>query len=74
MRYTLNTQPVDAKSVKKKKKRKQNIPINSNKNHRKEMKLVPIIMDYFLLQFTVLKFYLGIHLHGAHYLTLIFFK
>ena len=29
------------------------------------MKLVPIIMDYCLLQFDALKFFLGVHLHGG---------
>ena len=29
------------------------------------MKLVPIIMDYCLLQFDVLKFFLGVRLHGG---------
>ena len=34
--------------------KKQNTPINFNTNYRKEMKLVPIIMDYCLLQFKIL--------------------
>ena len=46
-------------------KKKQNTPIYFNANYRTEMKLVPIIMDYCLLQFDVLKFSLGIHLHGG---------
>ena len=29
------------------------------------MKLVPIIMDYCLLQFDPLKFFLGVRLHGG---------
>ena len=33
-------------------------------NYRTEMKLVPIIMDYCLLQFDALKFFLGVSLHG----------
>ena len=36
------------------------------------MKLVPIIMDYCLLQFDTLKFFLGVRLHGGLYLTLTF--
>ena len=36
-------------------KKKQNIPINSNTNCRREMKLVPIYMDYCLHQFDALK-------------------
>ena len=30
-----------------------------------EMKLVPIIMDYYLLQFDALKTFLEVHLHGV---------
>ena len=40
----------------KEKKRKRNTPIYINANYRTEMKLVPIIMDYCLLQFDDLKF------------------
>ena len=32
-------------------------------NNRTEMKLVPIITDYCLLQFDALKFFLGVRLH-----------
>ena len=39
-----------SQSVKKEKK-KRNIPNNSNTNYRREMELVPINMDYYLLQF-----------------------
>ena len=43
-----------------------------NTNYRTEMKLVPIIMDYSLLQFDALQFFLGVRLHsGGFYLTLI---
>ena len=35
--------------VKKKKKKKRNTPINFNTNYRREMKLIPINVDYFLL-------------------------
>ena len=41
-------------------------------NYRTEMKLVAFIMDNCLLQFDVLKFILGVGLHGGLYLTLIF--
>ena len=36
-----------------------------NTNCRTKMKLVPIIMDYCLLQFDALKFFLRVHLHGV---------
>ena len=52
--------------------KKRNTPINSNTNYRKEMKFVPINMDYFLLQFGDLIFFLGVRLHGGLYLTLFF--
>ena len=44
---------------------KRNIPIYFNSNYRTEMKLVPIIMEYCLLQFDALKFYLGVRLQGG---------
>ena len=44
---------------------KQNIPINSNANYRKEMKFVLIDMDYCLLEFDALNFFLGVRLHGV---------
>ena len=40
--------------------KKRNIPINFNTNYCSEKKLVPIIMDYFLLQFDTLNFFLGV--------------
>ena len=44
-----------------------------NTNYRTEMKLVPIIMDYYLLQFDALKFFLEVRLMGGGlYLALIF--
>ena len=46
-------------------KKKRNIPIYFNTNYRREMKLVPIIMDYCLLQFDALKFLLGVRLQGG---------
>ena len=45
--------------------RKKNILIYSNTNYSIEMKLVSIIMDYCLLQFDALKFFLGGRLHGG---------
>ena len=51
---------------------KRNTPIYFNTNYCTEMKLVPVIMDYCLLQFEVLKFFLGVHLHRGLNLTLIF--
>ena len=49
----------------KKKKKKRKTPIYFNANYRTEMELVPIIMDYCLLQFDALKFFLGVRLHGG---------
>ena len=46
-------------------KKKRNTPIYFNTNYRIDMKLVPIIMDYCLLQFDALKFFLGVRLHGG---------
>ena len=48
-----------------KKKKSRNTPIYFNTNCRTEMKLVSIIMDYCLLQFDTLKFFLGIRLQGG---------
>ena len=39
---------------------KRNTPIYFNTNYHTEMKPVPIIMDYCLLQFDALKFFLGV--------------
>ena len=44
-------------------KKKRNTPIYFNSNYCTEMEVAPIIMDYCLLEFDVLKFFLGIHLH-----------
>ena len=52
-------------TVGQKKKKKRNTPINFNTNYRREMKLVPINMDYCLFQFDALKFVLGIRLQGG---------
>ena len=46
-------------------KKKKTTPIYFNTNYRTEIKLVPIIMDYCLLQFGALKFFLGVRLHGG---------
>ena len=51
-------------------KKKKTIYFNTN--YRIEMKLVSVIMDYWLLQLDALKFFLGIRLHGGLYLNLIF--
>ena len=40
-------------------KEKRNTPIYFNTNYLIEMKMVPIIMDYCLLQFDALKLFLG---------------
>ena len=45
------------------KKKKGNTPIYFNTNYPTEMKLVPVTMDYYLLQFDDLKFFLGVRLH-----------
>ena len=37
----------------------KNIPIYFDKNYHTEMSLVPFIMDYCLLQFDAVKFFLG---------------
>ena len=39
-------------------------PIYFDANYCTEIKLVPIIMDYYLLQFDGLKFFLGVRVHG----------
>ena len=44
--------------------KKRNSPDYFNTNYCAEMKLVPIIMYYCLLQFDALKCFLGVHLHG----------
>ena len=46
-------------------KKKKNIPINFNTNNRRDMKLVPINLDYCLLQFDALKYFVGVQLHGG---------
>ena len=52
-------------------KKKKTIYFNTN--YRTEMKLVPIIMDYSLLQFDAFKFVLKVRLQGRGlYLALVF--
>ena len=47
------------------KKNKKEHPTNSNANYRREMKLLPNNIDYCLLQFDALKFFLRVHLDGG---------
>ena len=47
------------------KNEKKTSPYYFNANYRTEMRLVPNIMDYILLQFDALKFLLGAPLHGG---------
>ena len=63
---------INPKSYVKSVKKKRNTPISSNTNYRREIKLIPIGVDYYLLQFDALTFFLGVRLHGGLYLTLIF--
>ena len=56
----------------KKKEKKRNAPIYIKTNYHTEMKLTLIIMDYCLLQFDALKFFLGCVYMESLYLTLIF--
>ena len=44
--------------------KKWNTPINFNANDRREIKLVPLNIDYCLLQFDALNFFLGVRVHG----------
>ena len=46
-------------------KKKRNTPIYFNTNYHTEMKLVPIIMDYCLLYFDAVKFFLSVRLNGG---------
>ena len=54
--------------------KKKNTLIYFKTNYRREMKLVLIIMDYYLLQFDALKFFLGVRLHGEYLSNLNFFN
>ena len=44
---------------------KKHTLIYFNTNYCRKMKLVPIIIDYYLLKFNALKFFLEVHLHGG---------
>ena len=46
-------------------KKTRNTPIYFNINYRIAIELVPIIMDYCLLPFDALKFFLGVRQHGG---------
>ena len=61
-------------NLKKKGKKKRNTLIYFNTNYLTEMKLVPIIMDYCLLQFDALKFFFGVRLHGGSQPNFSFFS
>ena len=54
-------------------KKKRNTPTNSNTNYRRKMKLVPMNVEYFLLQFDALKFFLRMSLHGGSLPSINFF-
>ena len=54
------------------KKKERNTPIYFNTNYRTGMKLVPIIMDYWLFQFDALKLFFGVRLHRGSLPNLIF--
>ena len=64
--YRIQTAYSKAKYVQsvKKKKTKHNTSFNFNTNYHKEVKCIPIGMDYWLLQFEALKFFLGASPHG----------
>ena len=47
--------------------------INSNTNCRREMKLIPINVDYYLLEFDALIIFLGVRLHGGSVTNFSFF-
>ena len=49
-------------------------PINSNTKYHRGMKLIPINMDYCLLQFDAVKFFLCARLHGVSLQNLNFFN
>ena len=52
---------------------KKSTLIYFNTNYRTEMKLVPIIMVYYLLQFDASKIFLGVRKHGGGVSTLLYF-
>ena len=55
-------------------KEKRNTPIYFKANCSTEMKLVPIILDYCLLQFDALKYFLAVRLHDGPLPNFDFFK
>ena len=55
-------------------KKERNSPNYFNINFRTEIKLVPIIMDYCLLQFDALEIFLEVRLHGESLPNYNFFK
>ena len=57
-----------------KKKKNQNTPINCNTNYLTEMKLIPINVDYCLLKFDALNFFLGVRLHEGSLPNFTFFN
>ena len=57
-----------------KRKKNRNTPTYLNSNYRTKIKLIPIIMDYCLLQFDALQFFLGVRLYGESLLNFDFFK
>ena len=57
LRIKQNNQHQCTINQKKKKRKKKNTPIYFKTNYRTEMKQIPIIMDYCLLQFDALKFF-----------------
>ena len=54
--------------------RSKKSPIYFKTNYRTEIKLVQNSMDYCLLQFDALKFFLGVHLHGGSLSNFHFFN
>ena len=56
------------------KKTKRNTPINFNANYHREIKLVRINIDCYLVQFEALKFVLEVRLHGGSVLNFNFFN
>ena len=57
------TWPNKQKRKRKKNKQKPNTPISFNTNYRREMKLIPNYMDYYLLEFDALNFFLWVQQH-----------
>ena len=60
--YSKSKQQQQQKKKKRRRKKKRNSSVYFNTNHGTKMKLVPIIMDYCLLQVDTLKFFLGVRL------------